>query len=322
MLTDGGLTVQGFSLVEVMITLTLNVIITLGLIQVYNDSKNNYQFQDAMARLQERGQTAIYFFQQELRSAGYLGCAKLTRDFPIINHTEFIFSENSIIRGYSATQAISELGLPTQGHGAYVSGTDVLVMRKMSETTANLVSMSQTQVIVSAKPQFKEQQTLFITDCTKADIFTVQQVSTTKNSQWISTEPIQTYEKNAQVGQALSQVYYLGDTGRKNKQNQTILALYSRDDSGEKAELVEGIEDMQVFYGVDTNGNGSVSTYRTAAEISDWSRVLSVHVILLVNSIEEIGVDLKPYVFQEKQFSDRKLRQTWDTYIALRTRLN
>src|SRR5690606_34685195 len=70
-------------------------------------------------------------------------------------------------------------------------------------------------------------------------------------------------------------------------------------------ELVEGVENMQLRFGVDTsttaNGDGAIDEYRTAEEVVDgatdeavidqnWRRVLSVRVALLLRSPGRAGV--------------------------------
>lgn len=59
----------------------------------------------------------------------------------------------------------------------------------------------------------------------------------------------------------------------------------SRDD-----ELVEGVENMQVLYGLDSNPSDDVTTAATLADryvpanlVTDWTRVVSVRIALLVS---------------------------------------
>jgi type IV pilus assembly protein PilW len=47
-------------------------------------------------------------------------------------------------------------------------------------------------------------------------------------------------------------------------------------------ELVEGVENMQVTYGVDTNGDGRADNYQTAALVADWNTVQTVRIGLLL----------------------------------------
>jgi type IV pilus assembly protein PilW len=58
-------------------------------------------------------------------------------------------------------------------------------------------------------------------------------------------------------------------------------SLWRRRGLNAAEELVEGIEQFQVQYGVDTNGDVIVDEYRTADHVTDWNDVISVSVALL-----------------------------------------
>ena len=105
-------------------------------------------------------------------------------------------------------------------------------------------------------------------------------------------------------------------------------------------ELVEGVENMQIFYGVDTttSRDDAVDQYATASEVQAldpdgagplaapaWGRVISLRVSLLIRSPDQAnatltgardvgGVNVTPQ-------TDGRLRQTYETDIALRNRL-
>jgi type IV pilus assembly protein PilW len=97
--------------------------------------------------------------------------------------------------------------------------------------------------------------------------------------------------------------------------------------------LVENVEDMDVTFGVDTNGDGSADTYQDADTVtggSNWPNVISVRVALLVRSTDNGAVlQPQPVFFRSVSgtadvtpaASDRYLRQTFTTTIALRNRL-
>jgi type IV pilus assembly protein PilW len=89
-------------------------------------------------------------------------------------------------------------------------------------------------------------------------------------------------------------------------------------------ELVEGIEDMQVLYGEDTNGDGTANYYVPFDEIADADDVISIRVSLLVRSIEDNivqGTQTLIYNGSNTPFSDGHLRKVFTSTIALRNRL-
>ena len=52
--------------------------------------------------------------------------------------------------------------------------------------------------------------------------------------------------------------------------------------------IAEGVEDMQILYGVDTDADGIANQYVALPNVSDWAIVVSAKVALLVNSVEAV----------------------------------
>ncbi|MGH8279465.1 MAG: PilW family protein [Gammaproteobacteria bacterium] len=91
-------------------------------------------------------------------------------------------------------------------------------------------------------------------------------------------------------------------------------------------ELVPGVENMQVLYGIDTNGTRTPSQYVTADNVSDWTQVVSVRVALLMQS--NIGALSLPPSGSTPNFdllgttvtvpSDTRLRRVFTSDIYIR----
>jgi type IV pilus assembly protein PilW len=99
------------------------------------------------------------------------------------------------------------------------------------------------------------------------------------------------YDANAEVMKLVTRAYYIGTTGSGEP------ALMSMDMEkgawGGERELIEGIESMQILYGEDiAPANGSADEYRLPANVTDWSRVVSIRVGLLSRTPTETGQDV------------------------------
>jgi type IV pilus assembly protein PilW len=66
---------QGFTLVELMISLVLSMAVLIGLSSVYVAVKSAFRFQEGTGRLQEDANFALDTISRELRMAGFAGCA-------------------------------------------------------------------------------------------------------------------------------------------------------------------------------------------------------------------------------------------------------
>ena len=89
--------------------------------------------------------------------------------------------------------------------------------------------------------------------------------------------------------------------------------------------LLSNVEAMAVTYGLDTDGDAYPDTYVTAAAVPDWRQVSSISLQLRTVSAEQ-NVNETPQAYvdfngQTTTPSDRRIRRTYTTVIALRNRL-
>lgn len=66
---------RGLSLVELMVSLVLGLLLSLGVVNIFISSKSSYQQQTALSELQENARFALDFIARDLRMAGYSGCS-------------------------------------------------------------------------------------------------------------------------------------------------------------------------------------------------------------------------------------------------------
>lgn len=102
--------------------------------------------------------------------------------------------------------------------------------------------------------------------------------------------------------------------------------LYRLNQNGSADELIEGVFDLQVSYGVDSSliANGRIDSYQTADAVTNWDRVLALRLSLLLGSIEAGVADAPMSLFYNGATwtaPDRRLYQVVTTTVALRNRL-
>lgn len=109
--------------------------------------------------------------------------------------------------------------------------------------------------------------------------------------------------------------------------------LYKNGDWSNAEELVEGVENLQILYGINTDGDNkrSVDAYVTAAQVGDWSQLISVRLSVLVQSITDYMMPApQAYTFNNVSYdghvdgaalpADRRLRRAFTTTVTLRNR--
>ena len=93
-------------------------------------------------------------------------------------------------------------------------------------------------------------------------------------------------------------------------------------------ELVPDVENMQVLYGLDTNGTHAASAYVTADQVTDFTTVVSVRIAVLAAS--SVGAVQPPTAAPTYSLlgatitapRDTRLRRVFETTIAARSAVN
>ena len=66
---------QGFTLIELMVALTIGLFLVSGILYIYLSTRASYASNDAAARVQEDARFAMERLTREIRMAGHTGCA-------------------------------------------------------------------------------------------------------------------------------------------------------------------------------------------------------------------------------------------------------
>lgn len=319
---------EGFSLVELMIAITLGFVVIGALGTVFLGSRQSYRVQDAMSRLQENGRYALDLMARDIRQAGYLGCA---RDATVANNVAPPTDYTNYTAGIAGYEATLPSGLTAAER---VAGTDVIRVQSAAPASVSLtgnMGTTNANIQLSGNPNnFVAGDILFVTDCSGADVFkatnvsqggtvTIAHSSSGNNSPFLS----KTYGTDAELMLLQTVIYYIGNGAggapalfRKRLSGSALTA-------GE--ELAEGVEDMQILYGEDNNGDLAADRYLDATALGgNMTNVVSVRLNLLMRSTEQIATAPVPYTFNGVATTptDRFLRRVFSTTITLRNRVN
>lgn len=237
------------------------------------------------------------------------------------------------------------------GTGKVVKGSDIIVLRFFGSTSAPVtnINLATGAVTVPVAPTnfaalIKANSLYGIADCTKASVF---QASTAPNAGGTFTITATGLNLSGFLGgenyvakelhlyTAQTYVYYIGmGVGG----GPSLYRLNFSSGAGVPEELVEGIENMQLLYGRDTNaGNpdGAIDIYQTASVINAiggdltavWRRVGAVRVGFLSRSVDRAATGaavVSPSVLNVSitpPTNDSRVRQVYTSTIALRNRL-
>ncbi|WP_445355103.1 PilW family protein [Microbulbifer sp. EKSA008] len=342
---------RGISLVELMVSITVGLILMAGVVQLFLSSKVTFTTQQAIARVQETGRLAIDFMSEDIRMAGFLGCMNAaTGEFENILND----SETTLYNFADPAEGIDHDQIDPS-YPNHSGDSDVLLLRSANEAAVAVTGatlrdrfyIENTEVEKDGCDEGKDKYSgicasdiAIIADCTKALAFQVTGFDSGSRSGEVGlyhsdadgftpgnkkgygvfneSEKNQGhyFDQDAQVFVTTSTFYYIdnGTSGRPS--------LF-REINGESQELLTGVEQMQITYGLDTN---NPDEFKTAKEISskDWERLVSIRVELLVSSDDDnVLQDTQLYSFNGEEDldpGDRRLRQVFTSIVSLRSR--
>ncbi len=335
---------RGLSMVELLVALALGLIITAAVLQMFLASKTTYRMQEALARVQENGRFAIGQLANDIRMAGYMGCGNIDRmQVNIIADppSDYEFSSTDILSGVenfsSSDSWPSSIRRP-------LNGSDLFEIRRASSAGVKVIPehTSNANLKVQGDHGFSQYDILFVTDCSSGDVFKVSnnpkgngQQGTLTHANNVNTDNrlSKLYGGDAEVMAFERLIYFIANTDRTTASGAPVYALFARSmgaGSGgaisEPYELIEGVENMQIEYGVDTTGDRAADSYQNADGVSDWSRVVSVRVSLLMASSEEkvaptSGPGAQALTYNGSSVTaDGRLRQVFGTVVTIRNR--
>lgn len=309
---------RGLTLVEIMVAMVVSMILIAGVIQIFVGTRQTYRFQDALARVQENGRFAVDHITRDARLAGYSGCTTLVSVVPtIIPPLTVEYSRANYIGGIAAAPA----GNPFNA----VAGTDVLTLRMLEPTVARLsVNMGGPGDVLTipANPgNLANGEIIGVADCNGVDVFRITAVGGgTPVTLQAHDDLTRAYLEGALVSRFREVSYFVRDgaSGRPSLWRRVV------GDAVPDQELLEGVEDLWVRYGIDLNNDGSPEAYVAADAVANWSRVRSLRVSLLLASNEgNITAGPQPVDFRGAAVAvgDNRYRQVLTTTIGLRNRL-
>lgn len=326
---------KGFSIIEFMIAISLGAMLIGGVISVYLSNKTTFNIQQGLARIQENGRFINHILTQDLRMAGFQGCTSLssTNIVNLVPNKPYTTLLDIPVYGYEAQQDTWSPTLPANITGKVKPGTDVIEIRKAANLGVQLkapMTRPNTAILIENRYGIQAGDTVLITDCTTGNLFIAGANSnasaithTVANN--TSNDLAKAYQQDAQIMKFEYFIYYIKDTGRTNNRNNIVYGLFRQDDKGNEIEIASGVENMQVLYGVDTNGDKNADSFMSATTVTagnNWNNVITIQITSLLNSIDDIELTNKSYYFNGEVLTstDRRTKKEWNSFVKIRNR--
>ncbi len=324
----------GFTLIELMIAMTISMVLLGGIIQTFISSKQAYRLQESQARMQENARFIFAVLSNSIRQAGYTGCnsrrpGTITNS---LNHSDDLaYRFETAIEGFEALATSWNPALDSVITSP-LPGNDIFVVRGQIDGGVRVVPpfMGSTSAAlhVTSGNHLKQADVVMVTDCVSSAIFQISNATprsgTLVHNRGNVVSPSNAtsdlgkiYKDDAEIIQLISRVFYIR-TGVGG-----LPSLYQKVGTKPVEELVEGVEGMQILYGEDVDGDATADRFLPANQV-DMENVISVRISILLQTITDaLTVSAQSYAFNGELVTptDHRVRRVFTTTIALRNRI-
>jgi len=342
---------SGLSLVEILVALLISLFLLGGIIQVYMGNKTSYRFTDASSRIQENGRFAIDQITTDVRMAGFFGCVNMASNSDLVqNHL------NTGSGNYDPNvHAFTTLPPIQVTANAGLNASDDLTVRGSKPGQANvsttLAMPGSGAIQVTGNTVFQNGDIILITNCWTSDIFEANSAAAAAGVTTLThttAAPADTpgnmgvnpcgaggHCLNGTITANLDSAYSANNSSVYSLQNVNYSIQASASGNGEPAlwrsenndnqELIEGVEQMIVLYGVDTDGDvdRSPNQYLASNAVVNLAQVTAIRVFLVVRSDRDFVLENnQTYTLNGQNINapDRRMRQVFSVTVDLRNR--
>lgn len=336
------------TLIEIMIALLIGAFMLGGVLQIFISTKQSYRMQEGLSRVQENGRFAMEFLAKDIRMADFWGCTNTANIENKLNSSAIFNPFASGVAGTNDDNGGNDHDADNdENTNSIWDGTDTITLRGAAGIGISVVdepTATNASIKVSDDSGLAADEIVIISNCTAGDIFQITNVTESGGfdnvihntsgtsspgnaSQYLEAAPepatpdphANLYGPDAQILK-LNFVTYKIANGAGNQP-----ALFRSINGAAFQELVEGVEDMQILYGPDTNADNTPDYYVPAGTVGlNMDQVVSIRISLLARSIEP-NLTSQPINYTINGATttptDNNLRRVFTSTIAVRNRL-
>jgi Tfp pilus assembly protein PilW len=252
----------GLSLIELMAALTIGLLLMAGALTVFMQSRNTYRTSDTAARMQETARYAFDIMEPDVRLAGFWGMKKgAAAVTDVVAGTDvtancggngWVGDASKYINGFDGDGTAAGWGGMACTATNRNTASDVLIVRRASgETSALDVTKVQVQSNRAQATVFK---------------------SATAPGGYAAWPAAETRDM-------VVNVYYVSsNAGQFALRRKALRGLTMVDE-----EVIPGVQDMQLEFGIDANGDGTADKYVNPGSVGT-ATIISARIYLLVRS--------------------------------------
>lgn len=278
---------KGFTLVELMVGLTVGLLISGVAVAVFIANKQTSRVSNTMSRFQEGFRYIGQVMSRDIRMAGFAGCSREVAPTTVATGTTADTTFTQAIRGFENSDPVPALVPGIQR----LPGTDVLRLQFTSATgfrlAADMGAPTDSVTLNATAADFSAGDIAVIADCSNSEVFRVSGVAAGPGTLTLShaapanatSSFARAYDAAAEVFDLVTAYYYVTETAEATPRR-VLVKRVLRGTTLVDEELAEGVEDLQIVY-------GEGGRYVTADNVGNWANVTGVRVCIITRSPDD-----------------------------------
>ncbi len=326
----------GFSLIELMISITLGLLIMTGVLALYLDLTRSNAELAKMNRQVENGRFTLHILQQELWHAGFWDT--YVPPLPSVAPPTAIPNPCIAFSDWDAAYISNMFLIPVQGYAAGVSLPDEcssIVTNRQSDSDVLVIRYAATCAADAVGCENYAAGKLYLQNQMCGDTGHGNYVSSAATVPVLEASGTTTvYKKNcttaADKRKLVISIFYVRNYSVASNDGIPTLMRADFDLSGGAVKMqssqpiIEGVQSIQFEYGRDTNEDGSADIFEDCSSCTalDWSNVVAVQIHVLARNLETSSgyVEDKTYQLGSTTlgpFNDGYMRHAYSSYVRL-----
>ena len=346
--------ISGYTLIELLISMTIGVILIGGILVAYQVQTGVYKVTNSQAAIQNAENAVSALVIPVIRSAGFLGCSTAVQA-PTNSLNSGAppplgaLTGPGIIFGYDAVGTAGG-GAVTLTRNAVNDGvlthwlpnldasltsnvqpaSDVITVLGpppgVPPTSVTQMPASSDTFTVTNAAALGSGQIAAVSDCSKSTVFNITNIIGNAVAHGAGAGPMSNAASTFTVAYTTPQLIPLQQTAfyvalGPGGQSALMRATYSNGGTWASSPLIPGIQTLQVLYGV--GSNSQISQYVAAGAVSNWTQVYAVRLAFLIEGQPGSGGPTAPTAFNllgttVNVLADGRLRRVYDMTVSLR----
>mgnify|MGYP000521139313 CR=1 FL=1 len=346
---------KGMTLIEIMVSLLIGAFLIGGVIKIFTNTHQTYRVQENLSRIQESGRFAMEFMTRDIRMADFWGCVDVSQIENKLKPSAIFDLYASGIAGSDDDNGGNDGDADNDENANGIwDGTDIITLRGASAVGIGIETQPTNNAAalkVKNNSGLEVNDIVLISNCSAGDIFQLSNI--TANASAGFEDFIHNTGGNSSIGdpdfpgnataklEAKKEVDATGPLDGLYGVDSNIYkmqminyrigisvsgapALFRSINTGSFQTLIEGVEDMQILYGEDTNADNSADYYVDANDVVSMENVISLRISLVIRSLEDnLTLTSRPYDINYVTVTptDKRIRRVFTSTIAVRNRL-